>query len=75
MFQCRDVKLGGKFLCVSCVMRFLNATVRLMLKANHDSNGSQMFFYSLVEFYSWYDVRVNSLKLKKLKRLINFGKQ
>ena len=27
-------------------------------------------FYSLLEFYSWYNVRVNSLKLK-----INLGKQ
>ena len=25
-------------------MRFLNATVRLIMKAEHDSNGSQMFF-------------------------------
>ena len=31
-------------ICVSCVMRFLNATVRLIMKAEHDSNGSQMFF-------------------------------
>ena len=28
---------------MSCVMRFLNATVRLIMKAEHDSNGSQMF--------------------------------